>query len=242
MDYDKSQGTIEFRMALEELNISLDDNQVEQFLNYYELLVEWNSVMNLTSITDFMEVIKKHFLDSLSIVKVYRPNNEKILDLGTGAGFPGIPLKIAFPNTNVVLMDSLNKRINFLEEVIKKLSLNNIIAIHGRAEDFGKDISYRESFDLCTSRAVANLSTLSEYCIPFVRKGGMFIPYKAGQISEELDAAKKAIDILGGTIIRSEEFELPRTDMSRSLILIEKTKRTPNKYPRSAGKPSKEPL
>lgn len=241
MDND-NKGISEFKKGLEELNISLDNHQINHFLDYYKLLIEWNKLMNLTSITDFKEVITKHFIDSLSLVKVFRPNNEKILDLGTGAGFPGIPLKIAFPNTKIVLMDSLNKRINFLNEIIDKLEINDVVAIHGRAEDFGKDQSYREKFDLCTSRAVARLSVLSEYCIPFVKVGGCFVSYKSDQISDELNEAKRAIDILGGKILKTEEFDLPGTDIGRSLVLIEKTKNTPKKYPRTAGKPTKEPL
>ncbi|NLL72220.1 MAG: 16S rRNA (guanine(527)-N(7))-methyltransferase RsmG [Clostridiales bacterium] len=242
MEYNKNQGILEFKKGLEDLSIILDEHQVKQFLDYYELLINWNKVMNLTSITDFTEVITKHFLDSLSIVKIHYPKSDKILDLGTGAGFPGIPIKIAFPNTQIVLMDSLNKRVNFLNEVIDKLKLDKISAIHGRAEDLGKDPSYRDGFDICTSRAVARLSVLSEYCIPFLKKGGYFISYKSGKITEELDEAKRAIEILGGTIKKTSEFQLSGTDMGRSLILIEKVKNTPKRYPRMAGKPTKEPL
>ena len=242
MEKEMNRSIHDFKKGLEELNISLNDNQIEQFMKYYELLIEKNKVMNLTTITELSEVIHKHFLDSLSLIKIYRPNNEKILDLGTGAGLPGIPLKIAFPNTQVVLMDSLNKRVRFLEEVIDKLNLHSISAIHGRAEDYGRDKHYRESFDICTSRAVARLSTLSEYCIPFVRAGGRFISYKSGNVLEELKEADRAISLLGGKMIKTEEFNLPHTDIKRALILIEKTKTTPNKYPRLAGKPSKEPL
>ncbi len=242
MEYNKNQGILEFKKGLEDLSIILDEHQVKQFLDYYELLINWNKVMNLTSITDFTEVITKHFLDSLSIVKIHYPKSDKILDLGTGAGFPGIPIKIAFPNTQIVLMDSLNKRVNFLNEVIDNLKLDKISAIHGRAEDLGKDPSYRDGFDICTSRAVARLSVLSEYCIPFLKKGGYFISYKSGKITEELDEAKRAIEILGGTIKKTSEFQLSGTDMGRSLILIEKVKNTPKRYPRMAGKPTKEPL
>ena len=242
MEYNKNQGILEFKKGLEDLSIILDEHQVKQFLDYYELLINWNKVMNLTSITDFTEVITKHFLDSLSIVKIHYPKSDKILDLGTGAGFPGIPIKIAFPNTQIVLMDSLNKRVNFLNEVIDKLKLDKISAIHGRAEDLGKGPSYRDGFDICTSRAVARLSVLSEYCIPFLKKGGYFISYKSGKITEELDEAKRAIEILGGTIKKTSEFQLSGTDMGRSLILIEKVKNTPKRYPRMAGKPTKEPL
>lgn len=242
MDYIMEQVIHEFKKGLELLEINLSDLQIKQFVDYYEILVNWNKLMNLTSITEFMEVIQKHFLDSLSIVKVLRPGSEKILDVGTGAGFPGIPIKIAFPDTEVVLMDSLNKRVRFLEEVITNLGLKNIKAFHGRAEDFGRNKLYREAFDLCTSRAVAKLSVLSEYCIPFVKKGGKFIPYKSGNIKEELEESKNAIKILGGSIKDQKEFTLPLTDIKRTFIVIEKVKNTPEKYPRTAGKPSKEPL
>ncbi|MDD4111711.1 MAG: 16S rRNA (guanine(527)-N(7))-methyltransferase RsmG [Herbinix sp.] len=238
----RNQGSIDFKEGLEELNIKLNDLQIRQFMNYYELLIEKNKVMNLTAITELSEVISKHFIDSLSIIKVHHLQKEKILDLGSGAGLPGIPIKIAFPDTQVVLMDSLNKRVRFLDEVIEKLGLNNITTIHGRAEDYGKDKNYREAFDICTSRAVAKLSTLSEYCMPFVKVGGKFIPYKSGNITEELNEAESAINILGGKRLKTEEFKLPNTDISRTLILIEKCKNTPIKYPRVAGKPSKEPL
>lgn len=242
MENDKNKGILDFKRGLEELNIKLNDLQMLQFINYYELLIDKNKVMNLTAITKFSEVICKHFLDSLSIVKVYRPANDKIIDIGTGAGLPGIPIKIAFPDTQVLLMDSLNKRVRFLDEVIEKLGLSNITAIHGRAEDYGREKNYRQVFDICTSRAVARLSTLAEYCIPFVKVKGRFISYKSGNISEELKEADRAINILGGTIIKTKEFDIPHTDIRRTLIMIEKTDNTPNKYPRLAGKPSKEPL
>lgn len=242
MNNHMNQGIMDYKEGLLELNIELSDAQISQFMDYYELLIEKNKVMNLTAITELSEVISKHFIDSLSIARLYRPSSEKILDLGTGAGLPGIPIKIAFPDTQVVLMDSLNKRVRFLDEVIEKLSLDNITTIHGRAEDFGRDKNYREAFDICTSRAVARLSTLSEYCIPFIKVGGKFIPYKSGNITEEVNEAGKAINILGGKILKADEFELPNTDIRRTLILIEKSKYTPTKYPRLAGKPSKEPL
>lgn len=242
MDYDKEKGIIKFRQGLESLDIELDNHQINQFIDYYKLLIEWNKVMNLTAITDFSDVVQKHFLDSLSIVNIFRPDKEKIIDIGTGAGLPGIPIKIAFPNTRMVLMDSLSKRIRFLDEVIQNLQLNNIQAIHGRAEDYGRKSSFRESFDICTSRAVAKLSVLSEYCIPFIKIGGGFISYKSGNIKEELADAKNAIELLGGSTIKTLEFDLPNTDIGRSLIYIKKTKSTARKYPRTAGKPSKEPL
>ncbi len=238
----KNQVIIDFKKDLEELNISLNDVQITQLMTYYDLLIEKNKVMNLTAITELSEVVCKHFLDSLSIVKVSRPKEERILDLGTGAGLPGIPIKIAFPDTTIVLMDSLKKRIYFLDEVIERLNLKNISTIHGRAEDYGRKVNYREKFDICTSRAVARLSTLSEYCLPFVKVGGRFISYKSGNISEELKEAEKAISILGGTVLKADEFELPNKDIKRSLIVINKSDKSPIKYPRMSGKPSKEPL
>lgn len=242
MDSDRILGLKLFNQGLDSFGISLTDNQINQFMKYYELLIEWNKVMNLTAIIDFREVIIKHFLDSLSLVKVLRPNDEKLIDIGTGAGFPGIPLKIVFPNMNITLLDSLNKRINFLEEVIQALGLNNIKAIHGRAEDFGRDKNYREQYDLCVSRAVAKLPTLSEYCLPYVKAGGFFIPYKSRQSVEEIKEGEHALNILGATIEQVKEFYLPETDIERMLIVIHKKNKTPLKYPRNAGKPSKEPL
>ena len=237
-----NQGYIKFEEGLEQLNIVINQDQKDKFLQYYELLIEWNKVMNLTTITDFVEVINKHFLDSLALVKIYNLTNEIISDIGTGAGFPGIPIKIAFPNTKIVLLDSLNKRINFLNEVINSLKLDEITTIHGRAEDCGKDRNYREQFDICASRAVANLTTLSEYCLPFVKTGGSFLSYKSGDITEEILFSKKAIGLLGGSIKEIQKFQLPGTDIERSLIKIIKETKTPMKYPRIAGKPAKEPL
>ena len=232
-----------FEKGLAELEITLNDKQIEQFLTYYELLVEWNKVMNLTAITEYEEVITKHFLDSVASVKVCDYSKPmKILDLGTGAGFPGIPLKIAFPDQEIVLLDSLNKRVKFLNTVIETLGLTGICAIHGRAEDYARQADYREQFDLCVSRAVANLSTLSEYCLPYVKVGGHFIPYKSGKIQDELTEAKTAIKILGGNLEKTEKFQLADTDMERSFVVIRKTKPTGNKFPRKAGLPSKEPI
>lgn len=232
-----------FQDELEKLNIKLDDHQIEQFIAYYEILVEWNKVMNLTGITEWDEVITKHFIDSVAIVKAHDMSKVKrVIDIGTGAGFPGIPLKIAFPHLEVVLLDSLKKRINFLDEVIKVLGLTNISTIHGRAEDFAKQKDYRETFDLCVSRAVASLNVLSEYCLPFVELDGYFIPYKSGKIEEELKASEKAVKVLGGEIISQIKFNLAETDAQRSFIVIHKTKNTPKKYPRKAGLPAKEPI
>lgn len=228
---------------LEALDIVLDQEQIDQFDEYYEILVEWNKVMNLTGITEYQEVVEKHFLDSLSIVKVMDMDQaERVIDVGTGAGFPGIPLKIAFPKLDIVLLDSLNKRIRFLDHVIEELGLEGIRTIHGRAEDFARDGKYRERFDLCVSRAVANLSSLSEYCLPYVKVGGRFVSYKSGDIEEEVNDASKAIALLGGKKERIEKFQLPDTDIQRSFVVIGKTKNTQKRYPRKAGMPTKEPL
>ena len=232
-----------FEKGLNNLGISLSEKQIEQFLKYYEILIEWNKVMNLTGITDFEEVIVKHFLDSLAIVKICDMNKvKKLIDIGTGAGFPGIPIKIAFPHIEVVLLDSLKKRITFLDEVIAEIDLMEMQTIHGRAEDFANQQNYREQFDLCVSRAVAKLSTLSEYCLPFVKIGGKFISYKAGNIAEEVGQAQAAIKILGGEMVSNEVFDFLDTDMERSFILTVKKDISPKKYPRKAGLPAKEPL
>lgn len=237
------EKTDRFLKSLEKLNTHLNEKQVYQFMKYYEMLIETNKVMNLTAITDFDEVIDKHFVDSLALIQAIDLNKElKVIDVGTGAGFPGIPLKIAFPELDILLLDSLNKRIHFLDQVISELGLENIQTIHGRAEDFGKNSLYREKFDLCVSRAVANLSTLSEYCVPFVKVDGYFISYKSGKVQEELDASRHAVDILGGKVEKCLNYALADTDMERSLVVIHKLKPTKKAYPRKAGKPSKEPL
>ncbi len=232
-----------FETKLNELGITLSETQKQQFDSFYELLVEWNKVMNLTGITEYEEVNEKHFVDSLSIVKAMDMNSVKtVIDIGTGAGFPGIPLKIAFPHLNIVLLDSLNKRINFLNTAIDSLGLTDIKTIHGRAEDFAKQGAYREQFDLCVSRAVANLATLSEYCLPYVKMDGFFIPYKSGEITEELHQSKKAIHVLGGKVTDIVKFQLPGTEIGRSFVKIKKTQNTAKKYPRKAGLPTKEPI
>jgi len=225
----------------ENINIVFTNEQLEQFRMYYEMLVEKNKVMNLTGITEWDEVLEKHFLDSISLIRAIDLNQElTIMDMGTGAGFPGIPLKIAFPNLKVTLADSLNKRVLFLQEVIDALGLEGIEAIHGRAEDLARDKKYRENYDLSVSRAVANLSTLSEYCLPFVKLGGQFISYKSGEIEEEVASSKSAVFLLGGKIKDTVKFELGES--GRSFIVIDKVKGTPKTYPRKAGTPSKKPL
>lgn len=233
----------QLRKKAEILGISLTEQQCLQFQKYYEYLIEKNKVMNLTGITEKEEVIDKHFIDSLGLaVKMDLTKPLTVLDLGTGAGFPGIPLKIAFPNLTITLLDSLNKRIKFLDEVIDLLELTGIETIHGRAEDYAKPGKLREQFDLCVSRAVANLSSLSEYCIPYVKKGGYFIPYKSGNIDEELKKAGHAIGMLGGKVESVEEFQIPGTDIERTFVKIKKRKATPKRFPRKAGMPSKDPL
>lgn len=228
---------------LENLNLQPTQEQLSKLYSFYELLIEKNKVMNLTGITEYEEVIDKHFVDSVSIIKAIDLNKKiRIIDLGTGAGFPGIPLKIIFPNIEIVLVDSLNKRIKFLEEVVEKLQLTDISCIHSRAEDLARNKEYREQFDLCVSRAVANLSTLCEYCIPFVKVGGNFVSYKSGVIQEELEQAKYAISTLGGELSEVINFTLPETDIERSFIKIKKNKNTQKKYPRKAGLPGKEPI
>lgn len=228
---------------LGELGIKQDQNQLERFHKFYQLLIEWNKVMNLTGITEYEDVVEKHFVDSLSIIKAIDLSGiHTVIDVGTGAGFPGIPLKIAFPHLRVVLLDSLNKRIKFLDEVISQLGLTEICTIHGRAEEYARKEEYREQFDLCVSRAVSNLSTLSEYCLPYIQVGGIFVPYKSGEIDDEVEQSKKAVRILGGNIKEVMKFELPGTDIHRSFVLIHKEQHTQKKYPRKAGIPAKEPL
>ncbi len=235
--------TAQFQTDLDALGITISREQESQFIRYYEMLIEWNQMMNLTAITEYEDVMKKHFVDSLSLVKAYgKEMRISLMDVGTGAGFPGLVIKIAFPECRVTLLDSLNKRIQFLNAVIAELGLKGAEAVHGRAEDMARPGKMREKFDLCVSRAVANLSTLSEYCIPFVKPGGCFIAYKSENSLDEMSKAEKAIALLGGYLQKKEEFLLPDSDIHRCLYVIKKENPTPAGYPRKAGLPGREPL
>lgn len=233
----------ELRVKAEQIGVILTAKQLEQFDTYYHRLIEKNKVMNLTAITEYQEVIDKHFVDSLLLAGVRDLTGEmSVIDVGTGGGFPGIPLKIAFPNLKITLLDSLNKRVNFLNEVIEELQLQEIEAIHSRAEDAGQNVKYREKYDLCVSRAVANLSALSEYCLPFVKPSGCFISYKSTNIDEELKQAGKAIKVLGGRLEQPVTVQIPETDIYRQFIMIQKKSHTPKVYPRKAGTAAKNPI
>lgn len=238
---DKKEFIEEFEKYLEKMQIKFSEEQYNQFYKYMNLLMEWNKKINLTAIIEPKEIILKHFVDSLTIAK-YIEENQRVADVGTGAGFPGIPLKIYRKDLKITLIDSLNKRLNFLNEVISELELKEIDTVHGRAEELGQNKEYREKFDIVTSRAVANLSTLSEYLIPFIKKDGKCIYMKTLEVDEELQKAKKAINILGGKTIKIDKFYLPESEIGRSIVVIEKEKQTPIKYPRKPGTPSKEPL
>lgn len=242
MELMKQEDTAFFKESLSKLGIEISDLQLEQFLSFYELLIEKNKVMNLTAITDFREVISKHFVDSLALARVYSLKDESVIDIGTGAGFPGIPLKIIYPDINLTLFDSLKKRLNFLDELIEKLNLKKITTLHGRAEDFGRDERYREGFDLCVSRAVAKLPVLLELCIPFIKKDGYFISYKSGNVDEEIEMSKNALKLLKAKLSKRDSFILPGTELQRSLLLVQKLENTPKTYPRNPAKIEKNPL
>ena len=238
---EKEEFSNKLKDSMKKINIEITEKQVDDFYNYMNLLLEWNEKINLTAITEENDIILKHFVDCGTILK-YIKDNSSIIDIGTGAGFPGIPLKILNNSLKITLMDSLNKRIIFLNDVIEKLKLSNIEAIHARAEELARNKNYREKFDISTSRAVANLSTLSEYMLPFVKKDGIAISMKGSNIDEELNNSKKAIKILGGKIEKIDNFNLAETDNLRNIIILRKIEKTPKEFPRKAGKPSKEPI
>ncbi len=239
MKYDRSL----FLSGLEELEIHLNERQMEQFEQYYDLLIETNQKMNLTAITEWEDVVRKHFIDSLSLVTAVEAEDiTRLIDVGTGAGFPGIPLKIAFPEIEITLFDSLGKRVQFLQTVIDALQLKKIEVIHARAEDLAQDKRYRERYDVCVSRAVAQLSVLAEYCLPFVEEGGLFIAYKGQDVTQECKKSEGAVEKLGGIMADVLLFDLPDSDIEHSLVVIEKESHTPKQYPRKAGLPEKRPL
>lgn len=239
MEFERFEKSL--KEKVEKLGIELNDYQVKQFYNYMKLLIEWNKKINLTAIIDPEDIILKHFIDSLTIAK-YINEKDKIADIGTGAGFPGIPIKILNPENEMLLVDSLNKRIKFLEMVIQEDKLKNIKVLHGRAEEIGHNKAYRGNFDVVTSRAVAKLNILLEYMLPLLKLGGKCICLKGPNIEEELEEARNAIKILGGQIDKIEQMELPYSDNRRNIIIIKAVKQSPNKYPRKPGTPTTSPL
>ena len=226
-----------------ELGFTLGEEQVQKLLVYKSLLLEWNEKINLTSITDEKEIMIKHFLDSLTCVKTkYIKKEDKVIDVGTGAGFPGIPIHIYYPELQLTLLDSLQKRISFLEEVYKNINIKNITFQHGRAEDFGNHPKFREKYDVALARAVAELSVLCEYCLPFVKIGGYFLCQKGPNVEEELKNAQKSLTVLGGQFVEKLDTKLPFSDINHNIVVIKKIKQTPTKYPRKAGSPTKSPI
>mgnify|MGYP005793881591 FL=1 len=238
---EKDEFFYKLQNQAQKIDINLTNKQLNEFYTYMNLLIEWNKNINLTAITEPEEIIKKHFIDSLTISKNIQKDSS-IIDVGTGAGFPGIPLKIVREDINVVLLDALNKRLNFLNEVVKENKLENIETVHFRAEEIGKNKKYREKYDIATSRAVAQLNILAEYLLPLVKIGGKCICMKGSNVEEELKNSKKAITLLGGEIEKIEEFILPDSDIKRNVIIIKKVNSTPAKYPRKPGTPAKEPI
>ena len=231
------------KQSCEQMGIPLSQEQIQQFMAYKDCLLEWNEKMNLTAITEEKEIIQKHFVDCISIATASMPKeNASVIDVGTGAGFPGVPLKIVFPSLKVTLLDSLQKRISFLEEVVNRLQLQGVNCIHSRAEDGGQNVLYREQFDYCMSRAVASLPVLLEYCLPFVKEGGYFISMKGPGVQEELKDSQKALEILGGRVERIQEVAIPYTDLKHTIVVIKKIGQTPKQYPRKAGKIIKNPI
>ncbi|WP_243136880.1 16S rRNA (guanine(527)-N(7))-methyltransferase RsmG [Alkaliphilus serpentinus] len=231
------------KKGFSDLGIDLNENQMNQFMIYKNLLLEWNEKMNLTAIEDERDIVIKHFIDSISCLKVKGFDKiNRLIDVGTGAGFPGIPIKIMEPNIELTLLDALNKRVTFLKEVCKETSLVKVDFLHGRAEDFGRLDDFRESYDAAVSRAVASLNVLVEYCMPFIKVGGIFICQKGPQVEDEMASSKKAIEVLGGKVVEKLEISLPLSDIKHKIVVIEKVKPTPTKYPRKAGKPTKSPI
>ena len=228
--------------SLDKLGLDWSEDKIERFNDYYDILIKWNENINLTAITEYEDVVIKHFIDSILICTFIDISKKKIIDVGTGAGFPGIPLKILNPDCEILLLDSLNKRVKFLRKTVEELDLRNISCIHGRAEDLAREKEYRGNFDLSVSRAVANLSTLSEYCIPFLKKGGLFISYKSDKSDEEIKSAKNAIKVLGARLLNIEEYCLPGSEINRKFVIIENLGSTDKRFPRKAGIPVKDPL
>ncbi len=229
--------------AFSDFGLDITAEQAAQYTAYYNLLISWNQRMNLTAITEFQQVLRKHFLDSVSLAKVLDlSQTETLIDVGTGAGFPGVPLKILSPKLKITLVDSVDKRLRFLREVVDELGLQDVELIHGRAEELGRKESFRDGFDLCVSRAVANMSTLCEYCLPFVKTGGIFAAYKTGNNAGEILDSAQAIMELGGELEREEKIPIPRSSTAHRIFFIRKITPTPEKYPRKVGIPAKRPI
>lgn len=233
--------TSKFEKLANDINIEIKDDKIEKFFKYMKLLLLWNEKINLTAITEPNNVILKHFIDSLTIAK-YVKDNTNLIDIGTGAGFPGIPISIINDKCDITLMDSLNKRIKFLDDVVQNININNVRTVHARAEELARNKNYREKYNYATSRAVASLNILLEYMLPFVKVNGYCICMKGTNVQEELQNSKNALNTLGGVIENIEKFELPNSDITRNIIIVKKIKSTTSKYPRRAGMPSKEPL